>query len=553
MHSDAKTFDHEIHGAQQCSITQIFREIIFICSFFISDASILVSPPRAPLQVVTDANGANINTVAAPTGSSTSSSTAASPSSSNGTTPSTATSTSLRRSIFSQQLPHPQNNSPTVERLLKKISKKNAKGETPLHTAAIRGSARLVRQLLQMGADPNAQDNAEWSPLHEACNRGNLTVVKVLHEFGADLNLKGFGKDSPLHDAARNGHLKVVKFLIRSGANLKAKNAHGRTPREEAEVTLLKVNDNEDLDKTVSYLIELEEGAPSISVSDVSTDNESDDNDDTENTDLAKLLGLAKSPVVQEALQTLGLTPNQHQIAKKAAALASSDNTPTSGRSSSRFTGNGHNSTTKVRLTYGASDTKEKNVADDEDIYGSEVEGCSTIKKLKMSPPNETTSTGKKKVPPLKIVLQKPKVPNAVDSENEVSLTSSSNSSNNVTNSNNNIMVNDSEVVGSDSSSLLSLASQQPHHQQNEQPKLPPQQPFEVPFEYYMKKRKLRSPDVAVVLPQQRGQRKQSRKNDEIGATSQDGDKALNDEDMDVHLASDVSAGICVLFFPTIS
>ena len=59
------------------------------------------------------------------------------------------------------------NNSPALERLLKKISKRNSKGETPLHTAAIRGSPRLVRQLLMMGADPNAQDHAEWSPLHE--------------------------------------------------------------------------------------------------------------------------------------------------------------------------------------------------------------------------------------------------------------------------------------------------------------------------------------------------------------------------------------------------
>ena len=46
-------------------------------------------------------------------------------------------------------------------------------GETPLHTAAIRGSPRLVRQLLVMGADPNAQDHAEWSPLHEV-NRATL-------------------------------------------------------------------------------------------------------------------------------------------------------------------------------------------------------------------------------------------------------------------------------------------------------------------------------------------------------------------------------------------
>ena len=71
------------------------------------------------------------------------------------------------------------------------------------------GSRRLVRTLLTLGANPNAQDNAEWSPLHEACNRGNLGVVKLLHKYGADINLKGFGRDTPLHDAARNGQIKV--------------------------------------------------------------------------------------------------------------------------------------------------------------------------------------------------------------------------------------------------------------------------------------------------------------------------------------------------------
>ena len=98
-----------------------------------------------------------------------------------------------------------------MDRLLKKISKKNTKGETPLHTAAIRGSGRLVKQLLKMGADPNVQDNAEWSPLHEACNRGNLSVVKVLKEFGADLNLMGFGR-------GKNHFLIIILFTIRNQA-----------------------------------------------------------------------------------------------------------------------------------------------------------------------------------------------------------------------------------------------------------------------------------------------------------------------------------------------
>ena len=76
------------------------------------------------------------------------------------------------------------------------------------------GSRRLVRTLLTLGANPNAQDNAEWSPLHEACNRGNLGVVRLLHKHGADINLKGFGRDTPLHDAARNGQLKVTSYFI---------------------------------------------------------------------------------------------------------------------------------------------------------------------------------------------------------------------------------------------------------------------------------------------------------------------------------------------------
>ena len=95
----------------------------------------------------------------------------------------------------------------------------------------------------------------------------------------------------------------MVKFLVRSGVNLNAKNASGRTPREEAEVTRLRVQDNLDLDKTVSYLIEREESSRGKNLSEVSSESENDE----ENNYIAKFLGLAKSPVVTQALQTVGL------------------------------------------------------------------------------------------------------------------------------------------------------------------------------------------------------------------------------------------------------
>ena len=60
---------------------------------------------------------------------------------------------------------------------MKKVSKRNHRGETPLHCSAIKvgpaqahpalatailtqGNVAMVRKLLRMGADPNTQDNA---------------------------------------------------------------------------------------------------------------------------------------------------------------------------------------------------------------------------------------------------------------------------------------------------------------------------------------------------------------------------------------------------------
>ncbi|XP_067114899.1 BRCA1-associated RING domain protein 1 [Osmerus mordax] len=108
--------------------------------------------------------------------------------------------------------------------------KRNFKGETPLHLAAIKGEVEAVKELLEQGADPNLKDNAGWTPLHEACNLGHQRVVEVLLREGALLNTPGYENDSPLHDAARNGHAGIARLLLEHGASQSVLNMFGLRP-----------------------------------------------------------------------------------------------------------------------------------------------------------------------------------------------------------------------------------------------------------------------------------------------------------------------------------
>ncbi|XP_068185282.1 BRCA1-associated RING domain protein 1 isoform X2 [Antennarius striatus] len=114
------------------------------------------------------------------------------------------------------------------------VMKRNHKGETHLHVAAIKGDVEAVKELLEKGADPNLKDHAGWTPLHEACNLGHLAVVEVLVSRGALLNTPGYENDSPLHDAVRNGHTAIVKLLLELGASQNVLNLYGKRPADYA-------------------------------------------------------------------------------------------------------------------------------------------------------------------------------------------------------------------------------------------------------------------------------------------------------------------------------
>ncbi|XP_069469495.1 ankyrin repeat domain-containing protein 12 isoform X2 [Ambystoma mexicanum] len=136
----------------------------------------------------------------------------------------------------------PQKKTPSSSTRQKdKVNKRNERGETPLHMAAIRGDVTQVKELIRLGANVNVKDFAGWTPLHEACNMGYYDIAKVLIAAGADVNTQGLDDDTPLHDAASSGHRDIVKLLLRHGGNAFQANKHGERPVDVAETEELEL------------------------------------------------------------------------------------------------------------------------------------------------------------------------------------------------------------------------------------------------------------------------------------------------------------------------
>jgi ankyrin repeat protein len=124
-------------------------------------------------------------------------------------------------------------------------------GQTPFLRAALAGDLRVLRLLLEQGADPNIATFGGTTPLmvaagvtwafSETYDEGAdalLETVKLTHALGNDINAVNSMGIRAIHGAANRGSNDIISYLAENGALLEVTDNEDRTPRAWAEGVL---------------------------------------------------------------------------------------------------------------------------------------------------------------------------------------------------------------------------------------------------------------------------------------------------------------------------
>lgn len=107
-------------------------------------------------------------------------------------------------------------------------------GRTPLHNAASDPQPRDIQVLLNAGARVDTTNRWGQTALMIAAQNGHSRNVELLLKAGADIQRLDHMGRSSLHLACNKGHRNIAVTLIEAGVDLQQTNRWGRTPLDEA-------------------------------------------------------------------------------------------------------------------------------------------------------------------------------------------------------------------------------------------------------------------------------------------------------------------------------
>ncbi len=123
----------------------------------------------------------------------------------------------------------------------------NARDESALMIAALRGHQDIAARLIKRGADVN---KTGWAPLHYAASGGHLEIMSLLLENHAYIDAESPNGTTPLMMAAQYGSAPAVKLLLEAGADPLLKNQQGLTAIQFAQ----RASRNDSIELITSYV-----------------------------------------------------------------------------------------------------------------------------------------------------------------------------------------------------------------------------------------------------------------------------------------------------------
>ena len=115
-------------------------------------------------------------------------------------------------------------------------------GEIILEYAIYHSPLFFIRELLELGADPNYGDHAGFPSLIAALSAAErpdmYEILELLLSSGADVQQRGHNDYTPLHYAAAMEDIRAMELLLAHGADLNARTRIDdyATPLEEMEI-----------------------------------------------------------------------------------------------------------------------------------------------------------------------------------------------------------------------------------------------------------------------------------------------------------------------------
>ena len=115
------------------------------------------------------------------------------------------------------------------------------KQEIDLEYAIYHSPLSFIRALLELGGDPNYQDDAGFPSLIATISTDRpdkYELVELLLSRGADIQQRGVNDYTPLHYAAARNDAKLIELLLSRGADPNARTNLDdfATPAQEAEL-----------------------------------------------------------------------------------------------------------------------------------------------------------------------------------------------------------------------------------------------------------------------------------------------------------------------------